>query len=419
MSSGDQEWQKVVDKFKAMKMNELDDFNIDISDIEKLIKKEKAQVKKSKGGKQKQTEALTQLNKTQLKEYDDLHGTNLLKCSLLITAGHVKRNNDGTLRLTGKRTDVEKTYRTNLNKKIPEHLKTEKVTFDIDELLSVQKVVELWGLKTGRGYSSNVKAVHVDPEKDVSDDDTGAAAPAPVSPADEPESSLAHSSFSVADTDVEAEDEQLRTVVDVLVDDTAIAETQAEFKRRTSPTENQPQHAKTEREIQLEKEIEKLQGKLQDMHDIAQQLAQRDSAGVNPSVTQGTETRTETPPAAAAAPAAAEPTADREAEAEQKLPEHLKHGSMTAAIDATLKAAGIEIKPSSLTPLDDIEAEKKQEVPSREQQKYGRHENIPWHGHNVPWEKIINNLDWHVYPKMPVYDYAGWSNYESVWGGTA
>ena len=192
--------------------------------------------------------------------------------------------------------------------------------------------------------------------------------------------------------------------------------------------------------------INKLLSEVRELHErnkeydaLTVDLLQQLNSGVRPSETQGTGT--ETPPGeqtpeqpqappetqqveeeyeSAAAPAAVqEPTADREAEAEQKLPEHLKHASMTAAIDATLKAAGVVIKPPSITPLDDIESEKKQEVPSKEQEKYGRHEKIPWHGHTVPWDKIINSLDWSVYPKMPEYDYAGWSNYESIWGGTA
>lgn len=127
MSSGtrmsEEEWKKVVEKFETMRedqdkkiktaqdqQKQIDfDLNIDMSEIEEFVKQERTKPQdepqgkskgKSKGkGKQKQKqvhqdpmEQLEKLNKTQLKEFDKNHDTNLRKCALLLDAKYVKRD---------------------------------------------------------------------------------------------------------------------------------------------------------------------------------------------------------------------------------------------------------------------------------------------------------------------------------------
>ena len=105
----EEEWKKVEKRYEILKGTTIEDLDIDMSEIENLIKKErtKPQPKPQGKGKQKQVhqdpmEELERFNKTQLKDYDKAHGTNLQKCALLITAGYVKRDKEGTLRITGK-----------------------------------------------------------------------------------------------------------------------------------------------------------------------------------------------------------------------------------------------------------------------------------------------------------------------------
>lgn len=492
------EWKKIEEKYKAMKMSSLEELDIDITDLENLIKEERnnpKQKSKPQGkGKQKEvhqepTEQLDKLNKTQLKEFDKNHNTNLRKCALLLDAKYVKRDENGNLIITGKRSEVEGTYRMSIGDGLPEHLKSGQTSYSLNTLLAIQKLVDMLGYKTGKGYRSKVpekdvsdedkkdvgdganpadkgegqveaKVVHVDPEKDVSDKDKeddgdGAAIANPVGK--RAQADLDESESETARSDEEVMEQQMIDITEAILDPNTIEESRQDIERITSSTQTeQTEQISSQSEIQTQNElnqrmetinellaeIKELQQKNQEYDKLASDLIERLGSGVNPSATKGTGTETPSPEAEpeeeyepAAAPSAVqeqapeqpqappetpqEATADREAQAEQRLPARLKYGSQTETVDALLAAVGVEVKPPSITPLDDIEKDKKQEVPSKEQEKYGRHEKIPWHGHNVPWDKIINNLDWKVYPKMPVYDYEGWSNYESVWGGTA
>lgn len=163
-------WEAINERYTALKG--IDALDIDISDIENIIKQERATKAKVNVADLSQKT----LSKKELKEYEKASGEKLqlIKCSFLIARKLVARVN-GKLKLTGTRAEIEKAFQTPIDK-LPPDLKLHKKTYDIDMLLTIKKLVSAIGIesKSGKKQAETMDIEEFsDEEKDVSDDDYG------------------------------------------------------------------------------------------------------------------------------------------------------------------------------------------------------------------------------------------------------
>lgn len=128
----------------------------------------------------------------------------------------------------------------NLTEGLPEHLKTGQTSYSLNTLLAIQKLVDMLGYKTGKGYKSKVP--QVDPEKDVSDEDKeddgdGAAIANPVGK--RAQADLDESESETARSDEEVMEQQMIDITEAILDPNTIEESRRDIERITSSTQTE------------------------------------------------------------------------------------------------------------------------------------------------------------------------------------